>query len=135
MSTGSVRQGLHLPHVIGKNKNKINTLLFLSRITTTTIGKGGPCDRVESCTGTSALCPANSFAGNDTICRPSVSPVTTHNDRCRLILLSYVSLSQCDYAERCDGSSAECPLDRKAPFGIPFILSLSLSQFVFWGDN
>lgn len=57
----------------------------------------GGCDLAERCTGNSAFCPGDVFAGNETVCRASVDA--------------------CDQLDRCDGSSAACPPDLKQPFG------------------
>jgi len=51
----------------------------------------GECDLAETCTGTSATCPANGFKPSSTVCR--------------------ASRGGCDPAERCTGSSAACPAD------------------------
>ena len=51
----------------------------------------GDCDLAETCTGTSASCPADAV-------RPS-------GDTCR------ASAGQCDVAETCDGSGVSCPAD------------------------
>ncbi|PYS45228.1 MAG: hypothetical protein DMG13_32550, partial [Acidobacteria bacterium] len=51
----------------------------------------GPCDVAETCTGTSATCPANGFASSATVCRAAAG--------------------ECDLAESCTGSSASCPAD------------------------
>jgi concanavalin A-like lectin/glucanase superfamily protein len=59
----------------------------------------GPCDVAETCTGTSALCPADQFQPSSTVCRPSAGP--------------------CDVAETCTGTSPSCPADQKAPDGSP----------------
>ena len=49
----------------------------------------GACDVAETCTGTSAYCPANTYKDSSTVCR-SVAGI-------------------CDVAESCTGSSAYCP--------------------------
>jgi len=49
----------------------------------------------ESCTGSSAACPADAFAPATTICRAAAGP--------------------CDVAESCTGSSAACPADAFRP--------------------
>ncbi|HXC52051.1 MAG TPA: S8 family serine peptidase [Candidatus Limnocylindrales bacterium] len=51
----------------------------------------GDCDVAETCTGSSATCPANSFAASSIVCR--------------------AASGVCDAAERCTGSSAACPAD------------------------
>src|SRR5262245_53195990 len=55
----------------------------------------GECDVAETCTGTSAECPADAFAPPTTPCRPSSGV--------------------CDVAEMCTGTSATCPADEFAP--------------------
>ncbi len=49
------------------------------------------CDAVESCTGSSANCPADGFLSGATVCRPSAGV--------------------CDVAENCTGSGPACPAD------------------------
>src|SRR5206468_3923759 len=49
------------------------------------------CDVAETCTGSSASCPADAFQSAGTVCRASAGP--------------------CDVAETCTGSSASCPAD------------------------
>lgn len=87
----------------------------------------GVCDVPETCTGTSATCPGNSFAPTTTVCRgaggicdaqetctgtaascPSdgFSPSTTP---CR------AAGSVCDVVENCTGSSGTCPGNAFAP--------------------
>ncbi len=51
----------------------------------------GNCDVAESCTGTSAACPADALTAAATTCRASVGA--------------------CDVAEACTGTSAACPSD------------------------
>ena len=51
----------------------------------------GSCDPAETCTGASAVCPANQLASSAVECRPSAG--------------------SCDETERCTGSSASCPAD------------------------
>src|SRR5204863_215353 len=55
----------------------------------------GVCDPAESCTGSSAACPADALASSSTVCRASAGV--------------------CDPAESCTGSSAACPADALAP--------------------
>jgi hypothetical protein len=52
----------------------------------------GPCDVAETCTGTSATCPADVLWPPTTVCRPSAG--------------------SCDVAETCTGSDLTCPVDR-----------------------
>src|SRR5207253_7587214 len=58
---------------------------------------GGPCDDVETCTGTSTTCPADGFLSGFTICRASAG--------------------DCDPAEMCPGTGPNCPADAKSPAG------------------
>jgi hypothetical protein len=50
------------------------------------------CDVAETCTGSSAACPSNSYQPSGTVCRPSTDLT-------------------CDPEETCTGSSAVCPTD------------------------
>src|SRR5262249_40438056 len=85
----------------------------------------GPCDIVETCTGSSPNCPADGFAPSTTVCRPAAGvcdlpenctgtgpgcgfdfkagPTTT----CR------GAAGVCDAVEVCNGSSNTCPTDVK----------------------
>jgi len=49
----------------------------------------GPCDKAETCTGKSHLCPGNSYKSAKTVCRKASGP--------------------CDLAEACTGKSPACP--------------------------
>ncbi|MFT3711392.1 MAG: GEVED domain-containing protein [Archangium sp.] len=57
----------------------------------------GACDVAETCTGTSAACPADGFS-TGSVCR--------------------ISAGACDVAETCDGLSAACPGDAFATSGV-----------------
>lgn len=57
----------------------------------------GACDVAEACTGTTLVCPADTFVAARTECRPSTGP--------------------CDAAESCTGTGASCPADRLAAAG------------------
>jgi RHS repeat-associated protein len=59
----------------------------------------GGCDVAETCTGTSASCPADGFAAPGTSCR--------------------VAAGECDLAEVCPGNSPNCPGDSKKPVNTP----------------
>ena len=59
----------------------------------------GDCDLVETCTGTSAVCPADAFEPADIVCRASAG--------------------ECDPAELCTGSDAGCPEDIKGSASTP----------------
>ncbi len=80
----------------------------------------GDCDVAESCTGTSADCPADAFASTSTMCRPAAGdcdvadncdgngacgPDAKSSDVCR------ASLGSCDPGEACDGMGDHCPAD------------------------
>jgi subtilase family serine protease len=83
----------------------------------------GPCDAVETCTGTSAICPTDVYLAAGTTCRASNgacdvaetcsgTTITCPTDAfaaagtaCRAVAGS------CDVAETCLGSSAACPVD------------------------
>jgi hypothetical protein len=85
----------------------------------------GVCDPAETCTGSSADCPADSKSTS--VCRPSVGDCdvaescdgvnndcptdnfVTAGTECR------ASAGICDVAEQCTGSSANCPLDSFLP--------------------
>jgi len=54
----------------------------------------GDCDVVETCTGSSATCPTDTFKSNSNICR--------------------ASSGVCDVVETCTGSAATCPDDSKS---------------------
>jgi hypothetical protein len=51
----------------------------------------GPCDETETCSGSSAACPADAVSTSTTICRPGAGA--------------------CDAAEHCDGATVTCPAD------------------------
>ena len=57
----------------------------------------GACDVAETCTGSSAACPADRLASAGAVCRTAAG--------------------RCDAAETCTGSSAACPADRLEPAG------------------
>ena len=62
---------------------------------TTCRGAVGPCDKDETCTGTSLTCPVDALAPATQVCRGAVNA--------------------CDVAELCTGTSAVCPVDKFAP--------------------
>jgi hypothetical protein len=87
----------------------------------------GVCDVAETCTGTSAACPADGFAPATTVCRPA-SGVCDVEERCTGTSAACpadgflpattecrASAGVCDVAERCTGTSAACPADYFAP--------------------
>jgi hypothetical protein len=57
----------------------------------------GDCDVVETCTGASDTCPADSVAGAFVECRPAAG--------------------DCDLADNCDGVNVTCPADASQPDG------------------
>ena len=63
--------------------------------TTVCRASSGSCDAAESCSGTSASCPADAFQPASTVCR--------------------TSSGTCDPAESCSGTSASCPADAFQP--------------------
>ncbi|KNC47443.1 disintegrin [Thecamonas trahens ATCC 50062] len=81
----------------------------------------GVCDVAETCTGSSAGCPANAVATAGTTCRASTGPcdvaetcngVSTSCPANGFRPSSYTcraSAGVCDVAETCTGSSASCP--------------------------
>ncbi len=87
----------------------------------------GPCDRAETCTGTSAACPADGFAPPTTLCRAAAGPCdvaetcTGTNAACpadsfaSAATVCRASAGPCDVAETCTGASAACPADALAP--------------------
>jgi hypothetical protein len=87
----------------------------------------GDCDVAESCTGTTAACPADGFAPSTTTCRPSIGPCdvaeqctgTAPNCPADSVSGAFVecraAAGSCDVAESCDGSSDACPPDQLEP--------------------
>jgi uncharacterized protein (TIGR03382 family) len=83
----------------------------------------GPCDVAETCTGSSAACPADSFMPATTVCRASVGPCdvaetcTGTSAACpadgfaSVTMVCRASVGPCDVAETCTGTSAACPPD------------------------
>ncbi len=78
------------------------------------------CDVAESCTGTSADCPADAFAGTGTVCRPAagdcdVADNCDGNGGCDADAKSSDvcrdSTGSCDPGEACDGVGDHCPAD------------------------
>ncbi|HYC00902.1 MAG TPA: hypothetical protein VEC57_17345 [Candidatus Limnocylindrales bacterium] len=64
---------------------------------TTCRGAAGVCDVAETCSGTSAACPADALAPSSTVCR--------------------AGNGTCDPAENCTGSSVTCPANTFASSG------------------
>ena len=82
----------------------------------------GQCDAAESCTGTSATCPANAFASATTACTgASNGGPCDGTDSCSGTANTCVdgfksstttcreAAGQCDVAESCNGTSGACP--------------------------
>jgi MYXO-CTERM domain-containing protein len=83
----------------------------------------GDCDVAESCTGSSAICPADAVADSSVVCRSSdgdcdlaeycdgtnkacpINVLANANTECR------AKQGNCDVAENCTGISARCPDD------------------------
>jgi hypothetical protein len=61
---------------------------------TTCRNAAGVCDVAETCTGSTATCPADAFEPSSTVCRGSAGV--------------------CDVAEHCTGSGINCPADGKS---------------------
>src|SRR6266849_8973789 len=84
----------------------------------------GVCDVAETCTGTSATCPAD--AKSTGVCRPAAGPCDVAescdgvNDACPTDTFQPASVEcrasagVCDPAETCTGTSAACPADAKS---------------------
>jgi hypothetical protein len=62
-------------------------------------GVAGPCDVPESCSGTSVVCPADTFLDGGTTCR--------------------LAAGECDLTENCTGTGPACPPDLKLATGTP----------------
>src|SRR5581483_3600094 len=90
----------------------------------------GQCDVAETCTGSSATCPADGFASSATTCTGASQGGVCDNDpgdHCLGTANTCVdsfkssatvcrgSAGQCDLAETCTGSSGACPADTFAP--------------------
>ncbi len=87
------------------------------------------CDVTETCTGTSATCPADTFAPGGTLCRGAagicdVSEFCTGtSNTCPADTFQPASVvcraatDLCDAAENCTGTSASCPADVPLPNG------------------
>jgi hypothetical protein len=87
----------------------------------------GQCDAAETCTGSSATCPADAFVGTSSVCRAAAGPCdlpetcTGAGGTCPADALKASgtvcrsAVDLCDQAESCDGSSTACPPDAVAP--------------------
>jgi MYXO-CTERM domain-containing protein len=89
----------------------------------------GDCDIEETCSGTSVVCPPDTWRAAGTICRP-VAGVCDVAEQCPgdgpgcpedLVLVGgppcRASMGRCDPPEFCDASSAGCPPDVLVPTG------------------
>src|SRR5439155_17622230 len=87
----------------------------------------GGCDLAETCTGSSATCPADAKKVNGTACTADTNPCTL--DQCNGTSNSCqhpagnsgtvcrAAVDECDAAETCTGASTTCPTDAKRPAG------------------
>ncbi|MEB2283867.1 MAG: hypothetical protein B6D46_11390 [Polyangiaceae bacterium UTPRO1] len=84
----------------------------------------GICDVAETCTGSSAACPADSFQPNNVVCRPAAGGVCDAAENCTGVsaacppdgflnssTVCRPAAGPCDVAENCPGSSPACPAD------------------------
>jgi hypothetical protein len=89
----------------------------------------GICDLAEFCTGTTTVCPSNTFRANTWACRNNAGTcdetefctgssascpadtVKPANTECR------AAAGTCDVAEKCNGTSATCPANAYKPSG------------------
>src|SRR4030095_10685257 len=80
----------------------------------------GDCDLEETCTGSSATCPADGVASSGTVCRSAAglcdavevcngSATTCPADSKLNGTICNPIAGNCDVAETCDGSSNFCP--------------------------
>src|SRR5262245_37986081 len=88
---------------------------------------GNPCDVAESCTGTSADCPADGFAPSTTSCTGTSNGGACDGTdscdgagHCKDGFLSSTTTcraaaGECDVAESCTGTSGACPADGFKP--------------------
>ena len=86
-------------------------------------GAAGICDVQETCTGSSAFCPGDSFQPNSTVCRAS-GGVCDLQETCtgsgascpadaKSGAVCRASAGACDLADSCDGINDDCPADAK----------------------
>jgi hypothetical protein len=99
-----------------------------NKVCTHTVGNAGAvcrsaandCDAAETCTGTSATCPIDSFKPAGTACTDDGNPCTA--DVCNAIdvcthpagnagAICRTAAGACDVAETCNGTSTSCPAD------------------------
>lgn len=81
----------------------------------------GVCDVAETCTGSSAICPSDTYAATATVCRASagfcdltetctgLSPMCPADSKS--VAACRISAGSCDVAETCDGIGNDCPID------------------------
>ncbi len=103
-----------------------NTNCTFKTVGTQCRAAAGACDQAESCTGSSATCPADSLVTSGTPCRPSAGTCdvaeacTGASVNCPAdgfqssATVCHPSLGACDPAENCTGLSASCPMDAKS---------------------
>jgi len=87
------------------------------------------CDVAETCTGDSALCPADAFVAAGQVCAPAGAELCDADNVCAGDSATCVptfraagavcraAVNNCDVAEVCTGDSAECPTDVYASAG------------------
>lgn len=88
------------------------------------------CDVAESCSGSSANCPADGFLPSGTLCRAgSAGEVCDENEFCNGTVncpadqvkpfgtVCRASAGECDAVDNCDGVAKTCPADAKKPNG------------------
>ena len=88
----------------------------------------GTCDLAETCSGTSAACPADQRVANGTVCRAAAGAcdlaeacngaVACPADQfAAASTLCRASAGTCDLAETCTGASVTCPTDQRVANG------------------
>ena len=90
----------------------------------------GVCDVAETCTGTSATCPADAFVSSSVVCRAAVAggcdiaencPGNGPNCPADVVqpngTVCRAAAGECDLAETCNGTSNTCPADAKKTSG------------------
>src|SRR5439155_1088981 len=93
--------------------------------TTCRAAAGGGCDVAETCTGSSAACPADAKKASGTACTDDGNPCTTDacdgsNDACQhpagnAGAVCRAAAGACDAVETCTGTSSTCPVDGFLP--------------------
>jgi hypothetical protein len=108
----------------------------------------GPCDVAETCSGSSASCPADSVAPSSQVCRPSAgscdvaetcsgSSVSCPADTfASNTTVCRAAVNSCDIAEKCTGSSVTCPADVVSETAACFCARQSLAdgQMAYYCD-